>query len=148
MRQGTLKTRKGKKITQEFKLQSKTDQSQAHMCNINNIIAQYTKTGLMPEFKQKVAHYIDNTKFDSFEQAFNTVVEANELFQNLPSEVRKAMDNDPTKLEAFLCDNSNLELLNKHGLIEQKNNDKTILKSSNKDQKQEAPSKTENKKAD
>lgn len=124
--QKEIKTlRVSKRQCTEIKGESRTDPSMSELCNINNIIETYRKTGLLPHVNNKIPQYLDNTKFQSFAEAFNAVQEAKELFLELPSDVRKAMSNDPSKLEDFLLDEANFELLEHHGLITRKNESKT-----------------------
>lgn len=97
-----------------------TDQSAKKMCDINNIMEQYRKTGLFPHVSKQVATYKDNTVIVPLEQAYEMLNEAKTLFYQLPAQVRKLMDNDPTKLNEFLSDPDNYEVLVKHKLIEPK----------------------------
>lgn len=101
-----------------------TDQSQKGMTDINNIMLQYSKTGLLPVQQQKVAHYIDNTEIMPLEEAHKLISDAKELFYQLPAQVRKLMDNDPTKLESFIKDEENTDILLKYGILEAKHIEK------------------------
>ena len=100
--------------------ESMTDPSFKQMCDINNIISQYQKTGQLPHFKEKIPQYVNIPSIPSFMEAFDLVQSAVELFDELPAEVRKAMDNDPANLEEFVTDEKNQELLIKHGLMTKK----------------------------
>lgn len=98
----------------------KTDQSGKNMSDINNIMDQYMKTGLLPVTQTKVAQYIDNTEIMSLEQAHDQIQHAKELFYELPATIRKLMDNDPTKLHSFITDKENYDILVKYKMIEPK----------------------------
>lgn len=98
-----------------------TDQSSKNMSDINNIMLQYQKTGLLPVQQEKVAQYIDNTLAMPLEQAHELIRDARTMFAELPAPIRKLMDNDPTNLVSFLNDSDNKEILIKHGVIEEKN---------------------------
>jgi len=93
------------------------DQSYKSVCNINNIMLQYAKTGMLPQFRRKDPLYIDETTIPDTITSFNIVNRARELFYELPSIVRKAMDNDPTQMENFIADPENSEFLLKHGVL-------------------------------
>lgn len=93
------------------------DQSSKKQCDINNIMAQYAKTGMLPQFRSKEPLYIDETLIPDAITSFNMVNEARELFLELPSRVRKAMDNDPRLMESFLADPENKDFLIKHGVL-------------------------------
>ena len=104
-----------------------TDQSGKQAADINTIMDQYRKTGMLPQQTVAIPKYQDNTGIQSLEEAFNVVNSAVEQFEQLPAEVRRLMDNDPAQLENFISDEKNADTLKKYGLIlEQK--DTTTLK--------------------
>lgn len=94
-----------------------TDQSWKQSSDINNIMAQYMKTGLLPETQGRIGQYIDNTLMVPLEVAHKRLTEAKELFYELPAQVRRLMDNDPTRLDSFLTDPDNYDILVKHEII-------------------------------
>lgn len=96
---------------------SMTDQSDKNMVNINTIMANYAKTGVLPQFPDKVAQYMDTTQIPSYMEAQEQIRHAKELFDQLPSIIRKDMDNNPQKLESYLQNPKNHELLQKYGII-------------------------------
>lgn len=95
----------------------KTDQSYQKMCDINVIIANATKTGLLSHEKHGLGQYIDNTQIPSLMEAHELVRNANESFMALPSDIRKLMDHDSTKLVEFINDPTNQDILIKHGIL-------------------------------
>jgi len=97
-----------------------TDQSSKNMCDINKIVAQYAKTGMLPQFQQKIPQYGDFSNLPTLAAAMEIVQEAKQQFMELPANIRKLMDNDPRKFETFLQDPTNHETLLKAGLIVQK----------------------------
>lgn len=97
---------------------SKTDQSYKKACCINNIVATYHKTGVMPQ--GKTPSYADVSEVPSFIEAFEMSKLAQDAFLALPATVRKLMDNDPLKLEEFISNKDNYEMCVKYGLLEQK----------------------------
>lgn len=94
-----------------------TDQSYKNLCDINNIMAAYAKTGLFGHLNSQQPIYIDNTLVPGLEAAFNIANTAMELFSDLPAEVRKLMDNDPRNLESFINNPDNADILLKTGVI-------------------------------
>lgn len=94
-----------------------TDQSYKKTSDINNIVAQYQKTGLLQEPNKAFAKYVDNTLAIPLEQAYALINEATALFHQLPSSIRKQMDNDPRNLEQFIQDPDNHDQLLKHGIL-------------------------------
>lgn len=99
---------------------SLTDQSFKKRCDVNKIVAQYKKTGVLAQPTAYKGYFADFSEVPSLEDAFEAVKRASERFQSLPAEVRLLMSNDPSKLEIWLSDSQNLELAQKHGLIEKK----------------------------
>lgn len=94
-----------------------TEQQHKNSCDINHIVAQYNKTGVMPE-GTRIPQYIDNTSIPSLEEAFSVVKQAQEAFLDLPANIRRLMDNDPAKMEQFLSDKDNTDILVKYGVLE------------------------------
>ena len=86
--------------------------------DINYIMSQYQKTGMLPGFSKKNPQFIDETTIPDFLTAFEVVTAAKELFNELPAIVRRAMDNNPANLEAFCSDPENQDFLVKHGVME------------------------------
>lgn len=97
-----------------------TDQSSKKSSDINHIMLQYSKTGLLPVDQRKVASYMDNTEIPDLMEAQAQIRAARELFMELPAKIRKMMDNDPTKLVEFLNDKENHDILKKHNILEEK----------------------------
>lgn len=96
-----------------------TEQEHKNSCDINFIVAQFKKTGIMPP-NTRIPQYMDTTNIPSLEDAFRTVSEAREAFHDLPANIRRLMDNDPAKMEQFLSDSENTDILLKYGIIEQR----------------------------
>lgn len=103
------------------KLDSKriTDQSYKKHCDINNVVGQFLKTGIMPT-STKIPQYGDFSDVATLEDTFLTVNEAREAFYQLPATIRKLIDNDPSKLELFIKNPENKEICLKFGLLEAK----------------------------
>lgn len=99
---------------------SLTDQSYKKSTDINNIMSQYAKTGMLPNFRNKTPIYIDQTDIPDTITSFNVVNRARELFQQLPPIVRKAMDNNPALMENYIADPENTDFLVKHGVLTKK----------------------------
>lgn len=95
-----------------------TDQSFKKQCDINNIMLQYQKTGLLPNFQTKSPSFIDNTQIPDLNTAFELVNSAIDAFNQLPPDIRKLMDNNAANLESFISNEKNHDLLLKNGLIE------------------------------
>lgn len=68
-------------------------------CDINHIIAQYTKTGQLPGLVKDNPQYGDFASVPDFQAAMDIVVQAQETFDALPAQVRAECGNNP---EVFL----------------------------------------------
>lgn len=95
----------------------RVDQSFKNACDINVIMQQYAKTGMLPSFPHKTEQYIDNTQIPPFLDAFQTVQKAHDLFYDLPAQIRLLMSNDPSQLEMFIADPLNQPILLQHGVL-------------------------------
>jgi hypothetical protein len=102
------------------KLLKAADQSYKKSVDINNILKEYAKIGRTPEAQFTQEHFVDNTLAVPLEEAFNIVQKAYDSFYELPSIIRKQMNNDPSKLEAYLAEKENRDLLEKHGIFKKK----------------------------
>lgn len=94
-----------------------TDQSYAKSTDINNIMANYHKTGVLPHTRENLARYIDNTEIPSLIEAHELIEGAKSMFMELPAHIRKLMDNNPQNMESFIRNPENTETLVKYGLI-------------------------------
>ena len=97
-----------------------TDQSSQKESDINNIMKQYGITGMLPNITIP-GEYRDNSNTPTLEAAYDIVNAANEAFFQLPPNIRKLMDNQPSQLENFIADPNNADLLKKHGILISKN---------------------------
>lgn len=107
-----------KRVSLKITADSLTDQSLKKMCDINSIMNQYQKTGMLPSFRPKQERYIDCSSIPTLEASYEAVKHASEAFYALPATLRRLMDNDPSKLESFVSDPENQEILLKYGLLE------------------------------
>ena len=84
----------------------RTKQAFRDETNINNIVAGFQRSGTVSHLAKYEPRYADITPMD-FQSAMETVAEANRMFEELPSEVRREFDQDPAKFLAFVQDPSN-----------------------------------------
>lgn len=93
-----------------------TKQSFKDECNINNIMARYEKTGILPDtLNPAEPQYIDATGFD-FDLAMQLVAEATSGFNQLPASVRAQFDHDPGAFLDFVAKPENGQALVDMGL--------------------------------
>lgn len=100
-----MKTVLRKRVQVSFKNTiSRTKPEFSKSVDINQIV----KRGLPPA---PPLQYADLTNLPSLEDAFRITRHAEEMFSKLPSNIRKLIDNDPSRLEEFIKDPENQELL-------------------------------------
>jgi phage internal scaffolding protein len=94
----------------------KTEQSHKKMCEIDNILRQYDKTGLITHVNEAVAQYGDYTEINEYQDSLNMVIEAQSAFGDLPAHIRKKFGNDPGLFFEFATNPENKDELIELGL--------------------------------
>ncbi|QXP07986.1 MAG: internal scaffolding protein [Arizlama microvirus] len=112
----STKLRKGLKNLEP----SKTKQSFADECDINNVLKRYASTGQLPSIAKSNPRYGDFSSPSDYQNSLNTVLYANEQFSSLPSSVRSKFQNDPIEFLQFAQNPENGAELVKLGLAEHK----------------------------
>lgn len=107
-----------KRTQKVFTKPSRTVQSEAEACNINNIMRKYEKTGIVTHVRKTNGFYGDVSEVQDYHSAANFIAVAQESFMSLPASVRERFDNDPGKFIAFVDDPKNAEELVTMGLRE------------------------------
>jgi len=106
-----------RKPVQITTVDSRTKQSHAQDCDINNILSQYIKTGTfnanLIDKHQKM--YGDFSGHD-FEEAQNLIAKAQSLFEELPAIVRNRFNNSPAQFLDFAGDEKNMTEMVEMGL--------------------------------
>jgi len=93
----------------------RTKQYMRDETNINLIMDKYQKTGLVDFVSRRQPEYMETEPVD-FQNAMNTVIEAQNLFSELPSSIRKKFQNNPSEFYDFVSDPSNTEEIYNLGL--------------------------------
>jgi len=93
-----------------------TKQEFKNECDINVIMAQYQYTGEIPNLNTVQPVYSDCTGLDYMDH-MNKIVEANNLFADLPSKIRNRFNNDPALFLDFVHDENNVPELRNMGLL-------------------------------
>jgi phage internal scaffolding protein len=96
---------------------SLTHQSMAPECDINTIMKKYEKTGILEHRNNFEGQYADFTNTPSdYHESMNAVIAADEMFQTLPSGVRRRFHNDPGYFLDFVGNPANQDEIIKLGL--------------------------------
>ncbi|UDN67806.1 internal scaffolding protein [robinz microvirus RP_132] len=94
-----------------------TRQEFADECDINVLMAQYEKTGVLNHFNNGQPQYLDLTEFpDDLQGSLALMKEAEIAFMRLPAGVRREFDNDPLDFVSFASDPNNLDQMREWGL--------------------------------
>lgn len=86
-----------KRVAITFTEPSKTKQEYKDSCDINKIIKRFMATGELPIARSEPL-YADVSQIPDFTTAMNKLMEAQELFDSYPAEVRNRFQNDPGML--------------------------------------------------
>lgn len=95
---------------------SLTRQEFSEECDINVIMAQYEKTGVISHVVAREPTYLDLTDIPDFRTAMDMMSEAEKAFMSLPAKVRKDFDNDARNFVDFAVDPANLDKMREYGL--------------------------------
>ncbi|QCQ84950.1 internal scaffolding protein [Blackfly microvirus SF02] len=96
---------------------SLTRQEFADECDINNLMAQYEKTGTISHFNNGQPQYLDLTEMpDDLQTSLELMKEAELSFMRLPALVRKEFDNNPIDFVTYAMDPTNIDQLREWGL--------------------------------
>lgn len=87
-------------------------------CDVNLIVDRYVKTGVFDHVNETPPSYGDVSEVPTDLMAsYEAVFAAEQAFMNLPSGLRKSLDNDPARLGAWLQDEKNRDDAVKYGLL-------------------------------
>nr|QJB20117.1 MAG: internal scaffolding protein [Microvirus sp.] len=94
-----------------------TEQHHKDRVDINNIIQNYTITGVLPDIQNKLQpFYGDFSNGEDFLEAQIKIKQAEESFMALPPQIRREFDNQPYKLLEFISNPQNLDRARELGL--------------------------------
>lgn len=106
------------RVMAEPKGESLTQQHFAHEADVRNIIKQYDKTGLIANVQKGVARYGDYSEVNEYREALDLVNEANEMFAELPAELREMFQNNAGTFLEFATNPNNENKMIELGLKE------------------------------
>lgn len=103
------------RVQKDFPNPSRTKQSFTKVCDINQIMKTYNKTGNIAHVNRAQPVYADFSSAESYMDSLNALNAAQEMFDALPSALRARCDNDPAQLIAFVEDEANWEEIEEAG---------------------------------
>lgn len=98
-------------------VQTMTKQSHKSECDINTILRQFQKTGIISHINNHKGEYVNLPDSIDYQDGLNTVLRGEAAFAALPSKVRDHYDNDPLKFLAAFGDDVERKRLEEWGLI-------------------------------
>ncbi len=112
-------------VVKDYSAPSRTKQSFAPECDVNNIIKRYDKDGIITHLNQAMPQYaelysdnvIGSGSYD-FHSAMMFIQQASDAFMGLPADMRARFNNDPGDFLAFVDDPANGQELVDLGLAE------------------------------
>lgn len=96
--------------------ESQTQQQFKEETDVNHILAKYKKTNMITHLNKFQGQYGDFATAEDYQETLHRVMNAQEAFNQIPSEVRSRFNNDPALLIGFLADPANNEEAIKLGL--------------------------------
>ena len=100
-----------------FELPSRTLQEPKDSCDINLIMQRYQETGLINHVSNKQPIYDDVSSVGDYQSCLDVVERAHEAFAQLPSDLRKTLDNNPANLIGYISNPDNFDACVKFGLF-------------------------------
>ena len=87
-------------------------------CDVNKIMAKFQKTGLLEHVRENAGSYEDYTNGpQSYHDACNQALHAEQMFLTIPSSIRAKFANDPGQFLDFVDDPKNEAALVTMGLV-------------------------------
>ena len=108
--------RKPREYAFTFKKPSLVQAQHQSDCDVDNILAKYRKTGMLTHINKHQGNFGDFTNVDEYNASLERVMQAQQSFDQLPSELRNKFGNDPAQLVQFISDPKNLDDCYKYGL--------------------------------
>jgi phage internal scaffolding protein len=96
---------------------SLTKQAFKDECDINRIMRRWLKDGVVTHLSSAAAVYRDVSSDIDYQVVMNQVIDLQDSFMNLPSNIRKRFSNDPLNLLDFIQDPDNAKEAVELGLV-------------------------------
>ena len=93
-----------------------TEQAHKNETDMNFILRDYARIGLIRHSRENEGKY-DDISVQDYQSAMFVVAEANSMFEELPSSIRKRFKNDPTQFLEFVQNPNNLSEMKELGML-------------------------------
>jgi phage internal scaffolding protein len=94
----------------------KTEQAHKQQCDMNYILRDYQRTGLIKHAVKYEGQYDDVSDVD-YQRSMMIVADVKNMFESLPSSERKKFSNDPAKFLNYVQDAANRQDLEERGIL-------------------------------
>lgn len=89
----------------------------ADQCDINRIVRQFDRDGVITHLREDKPQWLDVTQVPDYRTAMTQVAAAEQYFMQLPAKVREKFRNDPAELMDCLADPSKRSMLEELELV-------------------------------
>lgn len=114
-------SRERRRVVKVPRGESLTLQSEMAATDINNIVRKYRQTGVLDHQKQFGGYYADITEYPvNYLEAVQHVERVEQMFDDLPSEIRDRFKNDPGAFVSFVGNPANFDELVRLGLARER----------------------------
>lgn len=113
-----IKAKSGKvlKVLSVTPREAITEQAHAKECDMNYILRNYQKTGLLKHVRENEGRY-DDVSVEDFQSAMFIVNEAQQMFEKLPADVRQKFGHSPVNFLEFVQNPANRKELKSMGML-------------------------------
>ena len=87
--------------------ESMTQQQFKAECDVNNILAKYKRTGMLSHIQKHQGNFGDFSSVEDYQTSLGKLMQAQQSFESLPSELRAKFENDPAQLISFFSSDKN-----------------------------------------
>lgn len=105
---------------------SLTKQAFRKECDINQIMKQYARNGLLDHVNTHQGNYGNFIGYEDYHASLNKILEAKDAFYTIPSEIRAKFENDPSLFIKFAQDEENYDQMVEMGLATPKSLSETV----------------------
>lgn len=95
----------------------RTQQNFKEQCDVNEIMKRFERTGVLDHLNEYQGNYGDFIEVpQSFHEAVNQVLSAQDMFMTIPARIRAEFNNDPGVFIEFVSDPNNIDRMIEMGL--------------------------------
>lgn len=93
-----------------------TEQSHKNETDMNYILRDYTRTGLIRHAQKNQGRY-DDVSVQDFHEAMNIVTQSQQMFNELPGQIRARFANNPAEFLSFVQNPANKKEMHDMGIL-------------------------------